>query len=150
MNGRNQSDIDSLLDDLDQGSSEPVQETQDTAEDLVSSENTAESPDGEEEVAQGDVNSPDTDPRGKPWVDFVPEFTHVIPETLEGRLQEEINNKSDILADKEILKLCKIEQGIHRSYYNMWVFHSNALFKNLVRLQYRLDSEKSGKPLREA
>lgn len=150
MNGQNQSDIDSLLDNLDQVSSDSPQESQDTSADFVSSEDTAESLEGKEEVSSGDVNSPDQDPRGKPWVDFVPELNLPIPQTLEGRLQEEIDNKSDMLADKEILKLCKIEHGIHRSYYKMWVSHSNSLFKNLVRLQYRLDSEKSGKPLKEA
>ena len=150
MNGQNQSDIDSLLDNLDQVSSDTPQESQDTSEDFVSSEDTAESPGGKEEVNTGDVNSPDQDPRGKPWVDFVPELHHPTPKTLDGRLQEEIDNKNDMLADKEILKLCKIEQGIHRSYYKMWVSHSNLLFKNLVRLQYRQQSEKTGKPLKEA
>ena len=150
MNGQNQSDIDSLLDNLDQVSSDSAQESQDTSEDFVSSEDTGESPEGKEEVGLDDVNSPDNDPRGKPWVDFIPKLDHPRPKTLGGRLQEEIDNKNDMLADKEILKLCKIERGIHRSYYKMWVSHSNLLFKNLVRLQYRLDSEKDGKPLKEA
>ena len=95
MTGQNQSDIDSLLDNLDQDSSDTAQESQDTSEDFVSSEDTGESLDGKEEVSPNDVNSLDQDPRGKPWVDFVPELKHPTPKTLVGRLQEEITNKND-------------------------------------------------------
>ena len=101
MTGQNQSDIDSLLDNLDQDSSDTAQESQDTSEDFVSSEDTGESLDGKEEVSPNDVNSLDQDPRGKPWVDFVPELKHTTPKTLVGRLQEEITNKNDMLADKD-------------------------------------------------
>ena len=72
------------------------------------------------------------------WGPFYPAFTHKEPADLVGRLAEFETNLNQILAMKEILKLAKIDQDLHRSYYNMWVDESNQTFRAVVRVHKKI------------
>lgn len=157
MNQTNQSDIDSLLEQMDQGSSNVAVE-QSAQEESASAEDTADSASGQEELSGQSENedSPEpsppeamglegteaeaSDPRGTPWVDFVPEFTHKTPETLHERLEEEQQNLDDRLREKEWLKISLLDRNAHKSYYQMWVEDGNQLFRSLIRVKYRKEA----------
>ena len=89
------------------------------------------------------------DPRGVPWVDFYPEFTHKKPKTLAGRLVEHRDTLSQILKNKELFKLRTLDIYIHRSYYKMWVNDSNRIFRNATRLRIRLAKLKAARAAKD-
>lgn len=160
MNQTNQSDIDSLLEQMDQGSSNVAVE-QSAQEESASAEDTADSTSGQVELSQQPENEDSSpasppeaeelsgaepeasDPRGTPWVDFVPEFTHKAPEDLHEKLDEEQRNMDDRLREKEWLKISLLDRNAHKSYYQMWVEDGNHIFRALVRLKYRKEAAKN-------
>lgn len=161
MNQTNQSDIDSLLEQMDQGSSNVAVE-QSAQEESASAEDTADSTSGQVELSQQPENEDSSpaspppepedlsgsepeasDPRGTPWVDFVPEFTHKVPEELHEKLDEEQRNMDDRLREKEWLKISLLDRNAHKSYYQMWVEDGNQIFRALVRLKYRKEAAKN-------
>ena len=150
MDDANQSEIDSLMDSIEQDSSDTESASETAVEESASSEDTGESLNIQEEVKAEDMGEADEGPKGRPWVDFVPFFQHVKPNSYIGRLEEEIKNKNEMLRDKEDLKLWCLEGNIHKSYYGLWRTSSNLYMRNIVKLTKRLRSEKSGKPLEES
>jgi len=162
MNQKNQSEVDSLLEQMEQGSTNVAVE-QITEDDSASTEDTGESSSGQAEVSEGTetqaeaetANQPDfqeqeaPDPRGVPWVDFVPELTNKRPESVYEHLVEEQENLNDRLAEKELLKVSYLDQNAHKSYYKLWVTDSNNLFRSLVRVKYRKLSKKDDSELWE-
>ena len=147
-----QNDVDSLMDSMNESSVEPENDNNSETEKSQSSEDTVDSANIQEEAktdAEKDSEPEKNDPRGRPWVDFVPEFQHVKPETMVGVLKEEIKNRNEMMKDKEDLKLWSLEGNIHRSYYDLWGFASNRLFRNIVRLKDRLEAKENNKPLKE-
>ena len=149
MNENNQNDIDSLLDTLDTSGAESELADQVTHDTAPEDENTGQLQKGEVEVVENEKAS-EPDPRGKPWVDFVPEFDHPRAETLVERLDEELENLNECLADKEDFRVLVLEQGIHSSYLRLWVENSNSIMRAIVRIKDRRNSEQTKKPLKEA
>lgn len=95
-----------------------------------------------ENIENSHHQTPHHDSRGIPWVDFVPEFTHKYPKTLEGRIIEFLDTTDETLKCKELYKLAVLDQEIHDSYYRMWVLDANRLFRSAVLFKRRLSKLK--------
>ncbi|MBI2603473.1 MAG: hypothetical protein HYW48_10505 [Deltaproteobacteria bacterium] len=90
-----------------------------------------------ETAREGKQKEATADPRGIPWVDFVPEFTHKHPESLAGRLEEFCEDLGETMQEKEKLRFAAFLQKLHRSYTSMWVSDCNKLFRTIARLHRR-------------
>lgn len=110
------------------------------------SEDSSEKAASQEEVKTSQPTPTSDEPRGKPWVDFVPIYTHKYPETMDGRLDEQIDTLNQIFRLKEAYKLAAIDQEIHHSYYQMWLNESNELFRTMIRLRLRKANALKGTP----
>lgn len=148
MNQKNQDEIDSLLNSFEQESTDASDKDQGqaTLEDSVDSKDTGESVSNQEKNS-GEIGN--NEGKGVPWVDFIPKYAGNNTEDKVELMQVHFDNVSDMLRDKELLKLSYLEKLPHQSYYKSWVQDSNIIFKSLVRHRYRKKAAKSGKPLKE-
>ncbi len=88
------------------------------------------------------------DPRGIPWVHFVPEFTRKAPEDLHARMNDLLQMLRENLKVKELFLITTLDHTIHDAYYRMWIRDANAIFKRIVILKRRMDAVRDNKPIR--
>lgn len=151
MTEQNDTDVDSLLDSLNEDLTNLDQsEMAESAQESSSEQDTGELGLGQEELSSSKKKKGEK----KPWVDYVPEFEHKLADNLLDRLAEELDNLSDRLEEKEKLRLTYSakENGvrIHRAYYQNWVRDGNKIYKASVLVKRRRQGLKDGKKPKES